>query len=147
MSIRAAIYSHLTKTASITDTLTNATSVYGPGTFPNSPPAKYIVIHQISKVSERHLLGGSGMATVRIQFDCWTDTPEASDLIVEALRVELDNFRGLLGTGPSEVFANQIQLDDDNDREAVPINASQQGKVGRSVDFLIVHKESVTPVT
>lgn len=145
MSIRAAIYSHLTITASITVTLSSATAVFGPGTFPDKPPAKYIVIGQISKVPERHLKGGSGIATVRIQFDCWTDLPDDTDLIAEALRVALDNYRGDLGTGPSTVFANQIQLDDDNDREAVPINDSQQGKVGRSLDFLIVHQESVTP--
>lgn len=146
MSIRAAIYSHLTTTAQITDTLSSATDVFGPATFPNSPPEKYIIIGQVSKVSERHLGGGSGIATVRIQFDCWTNTPEATDLIVEALRETLDNYRDPLGTGSSQVFANQIHMDDDNDREAVPINASQQGKAGRSVDFLITHQESVTPV-
>lgn len=146
MSIRAAIYSHLTTTASITDTLSSTTDVFGPGTFPDSPPEKYIVIHQISKVPERHLGGGSGIARVRVQFDCWADTPEDADAIAEALRESLDNFRGALGTGSSEVFANQIQLDDDNDNEAVPINASQSGKVGRSLDFFITHQESLTPV-
>lgn len=146
MSIRAAIYSHLTTTASITATLSSATAVFGPGTFPNSPPEKYIVIGQISKVPARHLGGGSGIARVRIQFDCWTNTPEATDLIVEALREAMDNYRGLLGVDASQVFANQIHLDDDSDDDAEPINASQVGKVGRRVDFLITHEESVTPV-
>ena len=94
----------------------------------------------------RHLGGGAGIATVRIQFDCWTDTPEATDLIAEALRVSLDNYRDYLGAGESAVFANQIHLDDDSDDVAEPIDASQVGKVGRRVDFLITHEESVTPV-
>ena len=40
MTIRAALYSYLTGTLSVTDTLSNTTAVYYQGTYPNSPPDK-----------------------------------------------------------------------------------------------------------
>ena len=146
MTIRAALYSHLTGTLAITDTLSKATAVYYQGTYPNSPPAKYIGIQQISRVGTPHLGGDGGLAQKRFQLNCWADSSEDCDLITEALRKALNGFRGDFGFDASTVFANEIRLDDDNDEPLDPIDSSQQGKVGRRLDFLIWHQESLTPV-
>lgn len=145
MTIGAALYSHLTGTLSITNTLSKTTAVYSKGTYPNSPPAKYIGVQKISRVGSPHLLGDGGLARKRIQFNCWADSLEDCDLIAEALRKALNGFRGDLGFNASIVFANEIRLDDDNDEPLDPIDSSQQGKVGRRLDFLIWHQESLTP--
>lgn len=144
MTIRAAMYSHLTGTSVITNTLDNSSAVFYEGTYPDLLPAKYIGIQQIDKQTTSHLTGGGGIARTRFQLNCWADSLEACTLITEALRKELHAFRGELGFDTSAVFANEIRLDDDNEETIAPIDASQTGKFGRRMDFLVWHSETVT---
>jgi len=140
MSLQQAIYSELSNTTAVTDEV--GSDIYR-GRAPTSAGDKYVVIHKISNDHIRHLDGGSGLSTARVQIDCTGSDGAECDATYDAVREALDNFRGTLGSaGAHQAEVRGTQLENDQEDWLEPTEASQQGPCQLSMDFLITYEES-----
>lgn len=139
--IKRAIYDELVSAAT-----TAAGRVYPVGEVPTSAARPYITFQKISNTHTGHQGGGSGLAHARYQFNCWADTANAADVLADEVRKHLDYFTGDMGTAPNTVDVRVCVLDNDIDDFEQPTDASQVGRFVNRLDFVIHHRETVTPV-
>ncbi len=142
-TINTAIFSHLTSVGSITELVGDR--VYPTGVSPAVVIKPYITYQKISNVHERHLRGGSGITTVRIQINCWAEKSSEADQLFDRVREAMDNFTGLMGQGSGALPVRATFLEDDADAFVPPTDRTNRGVFGVQMDFLIVYKESLTP--
>lgn len=85
-----------------------------------------------------HLLDGlPGIAQPRIQFDCWAARYEDAKSLADAVRISLDDFRGVLGTHTVQ----GIFMQDERDLSEPPSHAEGLGIFRVSQDYLVWHTE------
>lgn len=66
-------------------------------TLPQGTPQGTIAMSVVSGITDYHMLGPSGLAFSRIQFDCRDSSAAKARAIAEALKVRLSGFRGEFG--------------------------------------------------
>lgn len=64
-------------------------------TLPQGSPQGTIGMTLVSGVKDYHMLGPSGLATARVQFDCRDGTAAKARAIADALEARLSGFRGI----------------------------------------------------
>lgn len=107
----------------------------------------YVIMQFISSNHIHHMLGSSGFATRRVQFDIYGDTSPSVEATFEALRNDLDGFIGMMGVGDNTTQILSSWLESERDSYVDPIDASRFGKHRRTVDFLITHRTTVPEET
>lgn len=139
MSLQAAIWAELSDAAAVTALV--GSDIYA-GRVPTSAGDTYISYTKISNVHVRHVDGGSGLATARVQVDCVAPKPDSAYNVYDAVRRTLDNFRGTLGTGSNTLTVRSCVLDNDREVWAQPVAARQEGPCREAMDFLITYVET-----
>lgn len=112
MSFHKAIYEHLAGKTEVTDLC--STRIYQDDA-PNSATKPYITYNQIGNSHTHHLGGDIGLANPMFQIDCWDDDRSGSRALFEAVREEMDAFRGTMGTSPDATAVRSTHCTSDLD--------------------------------
>jgi hypothetical protein len=104
---------------------------------PQGNTAGGIVYNRISGEGDHHNEGASGLARVRVQFDCWMPTHDAAAALALLVKAGLDGYRGEMGSGGSAVQVQGVFFDSERD---LPFD--DLGKLyGVSHDYFFVYEE------
>lgn len=137
MSIEEAIYSHLSDSTSVSALV--STRIYH-GHLPQSQTTyPVLTISLISNVHGHHLKAATGETTARIQIDCWATTMADVTTLAEAVRQQLQGFRGTLDT----VEVHFIQLLDERNLSEAPADGSDAWLYRKSCDYQLHFAESI----
>jgi len=136
-SLKTAIYDHLSGKSAVTAIV--STRIY-PRVAPAWASRPYIVYHLISNDHQHNLGGGAPLTGVRIQIDCWADDSEDLETLKEAVRDNMDTFRGAMGDDSLDVRSCLLQ--DESDDHESPTDATDQGPFRTRMDFMIWHVET-----
>lgn len=131
-TIEEALFAHLTANAGVTALV--STRVY-PVQMPQNPTLPAIVYNRISGERVQHMQGSSGLASPRIQFDCFAKTYAVAKAVAEALRLAIEGFSGTMGgvNGP-DVNSCLLQSDSDGYEDDLEV-------YWVSVDYIVWHTE------
>ena len=138
MTIETALYSHLSTQVGITAIV--GTRIYATVP-PSSPTFPFITFQVFSDVPEHHMDGAVGLTRVLMNIEVWAFVVAEQQAISEALRNELDGFRGAMGTEVLQVrncfMENRNSFQEpDKQGKNLPVHRS-------SLDFSIWHEESL----
>lgn len=138
MTIETALYSHLSTQAGITALVSNRIYATVP---PSSPTYPFITFQIFSNAPEHHMGGAAGLTVVKLQIDAWAFLVQEQQDISEAIRNELDGFRGAMGT---ELLAIRNCFLETRNTFEEPDKQGKNLPVHRaSLDFSIWHVESL----
>ena len=100
----------------------------------------YIVIQTFEGTSDEHLNGISGIASNRVQVDCYGATEAAANELAEAVRLApLQMFRGTMGT----TFVNNVTSDgSSDDGKDRPTQGGNRIRYWVSRDYILTYKEA-----
>jgi len=119
-------------------------ALVGDRCYPNSAPQNstlpYIVYTVISDVRVQSMTGLSGLASPRIQFDCFASTYGGAKAVAEAVKVALAGYADTIGS----VAINGILLVDDSDLFEPPASGASVGTYRVSMDFIVWWSETTT---
>ena len=102
---------------------------------PQDPTVPAMTFQWISGQRAHAADGAVGLASPRVQFDCWAETYLEAEAVFEALRKRLDGFRGTAGSSRVQGAFFETERDDYED----------EGRLyRRSADFFIWHEEAIT---
>lgn len=139
MSLHSALYSHLSGVAGVTSLV--STRIY-PNVAPQGAALPYVVQQRVSRRQFPNLAGSSGMVRQRHQIDVFSNTQDATEAIVEALRAALDGWRNTtMGTEALNVLS--ITLEDVRDSFEPPSDASDTGVHRASIDLVVLYGETI----
>lgn len=93
----------------------------------------YITVTQVSGDHKQYMTAATGKVIGRIQIDCYETSPIKAEALADAVRGELDGYRGTMG----DVFISMCHLDDARDSETPPIEGSARGVYAVQLDFKI----------
>ena len=102
---------------------------------PQDPTVPAITFQWISGQRAHAADGAVGLASPRVQFDCWAETYLDVEATFEALRKRLDGFQGAAGTSRIQGAFFETERDSYDDKVRL---------YGRSVDFFVWYEEAVT---
>lgn len=74
-------------------TLVGALRIY-PVKLPQGQVLDSIVYSRISGMGDHHMQGPSGLARVRIQIDCWSQSANAATVLANLVKERIDGFKG-----------------------------------------------------
>ena len=133
--VEASIYAYLNSKTSITDITTNIVIGHIAEDATEYP---ILTFQPISTVHDHTRAGAAGVATTRMQFDCWSDSKLESIQLAEALRQVMHGYIGTMGTQHIAFckLENEITLDEKP-------TAGENWLYRRSVDYMITYSESV----
>jgi hypothetical protein len=108
----------------------------------------YIVYSRIAAEHERHLLAASGLVFVRLQLDLYADSYDDLVELVEAVRMLLDGYRGVVAhaSGATVEFQNVELVDELSDYES-PNDGSDVGPQHHRMDFRVSALEPIPTLT
>lgn len=132
-----AVYTYLTSKSAITDLV--GTRVY-PHHLPQSNtvyPA--LTIQLIDSQHVHHLQGASGVATARVQIDCWSDMLSEVVTLAEAVRNAMQGFSGTM----DGVNVHFIQLAGTRNVHEAPQDGSDNWTYRKTCDYMIKYTESL----
>lgn len=145
MSFESALYQHLTS-ASKCPTLN---ALVGARVYPiTGCPSdagiggrQYVTWQVISRPQLGHHQGGDiGVAETRVQFNCNAGTLTNAIAVRDALRTDINAYRGALGT-TSTVWCDRVRLDEERDESGTPYTGREDVPAWRSVDYIFAHRE------
>lgn len=110
------------------------TRVY-PVKLPQDPTVPAMTYQWISGERHHAASGAVGLASPRIQFDCWAKTYLEAESMLEALRKRLDGFSGTAGA--SKIQGAFFETERDSYEDASRL-------YGRSADFFVWYGEATT---
>jgi len=147
MSAAADFRSFLAADAAITALVGTAptTRIY-PLSLPQRPTLPALTYSWISATRIPVMDAPIGMASPRVQVDCWADTYLVAVELFEAVRQRLDGFKGTMGSPGTLVHG--AFLDSERDFYEATVEAgtgSGRGIYRRSADYLIHYEELVLP--
>ena len=132
MSIRGAIYQHLTDDATVSAIV--GSKVYHlmapPGT-----ALPYITFQQIGGEHKHHTTGISGLTRGAWQLSCFEDNPIDGDTLSDAVRLRMDKFNGTMGSDGNATTVRDVVLTGDLDVLSSPFAADEALVVNKSMDF------------
>lgn len=101
-----------------------------------------ITYQTISKFTPRHNTSASGMATKRIQVNCWAESVEDAETLAVRVRLAVNGYRGLMGALAAQVHVLSVECDDEADvaEEEPQLDAARS--YGVRQDFLITYRET-----
>ena len=102
---------------------------------PQDPTVPAMTFQWISGQRAHAADGAVGLASPRVQFDCWAETYLEVEAVFEALRKRLDGFRGTAGASRVQGAFFETERDDYEDEARL---------YRRSADFFIWHEEAIT---
>lgn len=114
--------------------------------FPPFPAYPAIIFGIITGTRSHHFQGADGLASPRIQFDCYAITYLGAELLAEALRSRMDGFKGVMGGSPGTVvhgifFDSERDLYEDGADQGT---GSGAGLYRRSVDYFVNYEEEAS---
>lgn len=98
--------------------------------------ATSLVYNEISGDTGLHNEGSDGLSVVRMQLTAWATTADAAHALFLAVKERLHGYRGLMGSGASEVTVQLAQLDTWRDLEDTAANLR-----GKSADYFIWYRD------
>lgn len=114
------------------------TRIY-PDALPQDATRPALVFTVISSVGEHHLTAAAGIARAIVQIDCYADTRLAANALSEAVRGEMQGYRGAMGSEYVQCCHLQNRIYDYD----TPEHGSDQGLYRVIMEWLIWHTESV----
>lgn len=96
-NFRAGMYSYLSADAGLTAAVGGR--IY-PTLAPSTAPLPYVVYQRIDEEESGHLGGLSGLSRATYQFNIWGRTEQHVETVLQALKLALDRYRGLMGSVP-----------------------------------------------
>lgn len=108
-----------------------------PDALPMDEPLPAVQFFEIDDVSEESLNGAAGAAARRYQFDCFASTRLAANEVREALRMELQGYKG----GMDAHNINAIQVAGRSSEYERPTDGSDRGRYLARIDFLVSYTE------
>ncbi|WP_441280508.1 tail completion protein gp17 [Tardiphaga sp. 862_B3_N1_1] len=96
-----------------------STAVGGARLFPIKMPqgtkVASIVYSRISGRGDHHMMGPSGLGRPRYQIDAWAPSADAAVSLADLVKVRLDGFRGVMGSGQAAVVVQGVFLADERE--------------------------------
>ena len=135
MSIAADIVAFLLADATLGGLI--GTRLY-PLKLPQDPTVPAMTYQWVSGQRAHAADGAVGLASPRVQFDCWAQTYLEVEAMLEALRKRLDGFQGTVGSSPGSWIQGaffETERDDYDDEVRL---------YRRSADFFVWYEEAVT---
>lgn len=102
-----------------------------------NPTYPAIVYNRITSPRDHSMEGSSGFVTSLFQIDCLAKSYKAAMQLAEAVRLELDGFRGQMGQAPDVTDIDAIFLDDERDSYNDELDC-----YCRQLDFTIEYQEN-----
>ena len=137
MSVRKALYTHLTGDTDVTDEV--STRIY-PNVAPTSATLPYAVFNIIGSEHDQHLGAATGLVRRTVQLDVFaSDSVEMEDA-TEAIRGSMDGYGGVLG---DDSLLTRIHLTGESDDYIPPTDGSEVGVHHARMEWSIWHTESV----
>jgi hypothetical protein len=128
--MEAALIARLLGTAGVA-ALIGGTRVY-PGSRPQGDQLPAIVLNWISGAPVYTDDGEAGLASVRVQIDCWGETYSSAKDVAQAVRASLSAFQGTI----SGVTFQNILIEDERDDREDGLNDAQY-LYRTNIDFII----------
>ncbi len=98
-----------------------------------------ITYHQVSSDRVSSMDGSSGLAALRFQIDCWASTYAGVKALAEAVRLELEGYKG----SPVSAVIHAVFLENDSDVAVSVEPGRQEPAIYRvSMDFVVWADES-----
>lgn len=141
MSIENAIYSHLSTSTPLSALV--GTQIYPAGDVSPDATRPYVLYEMVTDDKVPYLGGFSGHTFKLFQFSVIALTQISAIAIAEAIRNRMDGFRGLMGTGGSQVRVQDVRHVDSGDLQYEPHDNSDVFVPGIRLDYRISYAESV----
>lgn len=100
-----------------------------------------VSMNVISEEHHHNLSTSSGVASARVQIDCWSTDEDTVDQLAEAVRVTLQSYSGSIGT----ITCLGITLDNVVWLPEEPTDGSNVWRQHVAQDFLIHYRNQVAP--
>lgn len=136
MSLESDLFDYLQTQAAVTALV--GTRVYQ-NVLPQGKDYPAVIYQRISTEHAQHTLGAGGLATARMQFDCWALDAAAAQQVGEALRAALQGFRGEMG----DTNIRHCSLENTEGGYDPPADSSDVAAHRVSQDFVIAYFESI----
>lgn len=108
---------------------------------PRTVDLPYVVLQNIGDEPVRHMGGGSGVGTVRVECTGWAKTRSVARAIAAAIKGAMDNYRGTLGTGSNAITAQACFLGPSTDAYEPATADTDKGYFGVRQPWIIWYKE------
>ena len=129
-------------------------SLVGTRIYPQHAPEQktfpYVTYQRISSRRWNTLSANSGVAIVRIQFDCWSAVYAQASGVRAAIASWIDSFsRGLIGgssgssgsSGGGGICGLDLRVEDERDRYDDPAHGDEIGEHCCSIDLVITYRQ------
>jgi len=111
VSIKTSLYTFLTGTSSITDTLSTTTSVW-PAHLPQNHSGFPALTFSMDDDRDDHALDGViDLKYARFNIDCWAGTYLEADQVATAVKAALVDYRGSFGADTAEHIRKEREID------------------------------------
>lgn len=144
MSAKKALFQFLLHQGGISGLVSQR--IYAAGEQPARVVYPYITYFRLANDHQRHLGGGSGLTSARYQVDVWARKEYDADRISEAIREAFDCYKGDMGSSVETINVLGMFLENDSELIEFPDDASERPIFNTSMDLVIWHAESVTPM-
>lgn len=143
-ALHEALYAHLAADAGVSALV--GTRI-GFGQADEDDVLPYIVMQEISSVSETHLTADTGKARTRMQINSYGRDKDVASTVAIAVRDAIHTFKGTLGDGDVTVDCRFCQMDGQRDEVIEPSSGdragSDEGIFGIQQDYIIVHAVNI----
>ncbi len=138
MSLDVAIYSHLAADPALSALV--GQRIY-PGSAPQGAVRPYVTFFSVSTSPGAHMLGGDGLAEVRLQLDIWADSAQSRLEVSDRLFMRLHGFRGPMGQEALDV--RSVTLEGPASTQEQPTDAGETPTFRSRHDARIWHSVPV----
>lgn len=135
--IEGAIYYLLAADATVSGLV--GTRIY-PNLVPQAASLPAITYQQISGVREHTADGADGIVESRFQINCWASTYTGAKSLSDAVRKELDGYKGTVGSR-NILFCF---LADEDDMPQIAPETDVLQRYGKRLDFIFMYDEALS---
>jgi len=136
-SVRGDLYTKLNADVALTALV--GTRIY-PLHAPASAAKPYVVIGLVSDVPAHHMGSATGLTEVRAQVDVFAATSVSLHAVIDAIRNDIDGFRGTIG---AQANCRASIMDKGGDDYIPARDGSENGTFHGRIDLQLWHPESV----
>lgn len=109
------------------------------GNLPQNPTYPAVVLHLITRDSQRHLTNAAALARSTVQADCHAQTHDTAENLSEQVRLVTEHYTGAWGVET----IRHAQVDGIVDLSEDPVDGSQLVNHIRSMDVVAWHTEAL----
>jgi hypothetical protein len=106
---------------------------------PQTATRPALTYSRVTGGSYHNLGSATGAAIPTFEIDAWADSYEAADVLAEAIRQEMQGFRGTMGSDAIKT----VVLDDEEDAYEAPDDGSDNGVFRITLRYRIMYTESI----